>query len=167
MEVRDLFWGAYQKPALMLSLLRDEVLGPDRFDDAFRDYMRTWAYRHPTPADFFRLMRDRSGMDLDWFWRGWVFTTARLDQAIAGIRSADSGSVVELENRGTMVMPARLEVRYADGTAERVELPVEMWNLGDRFTWHGPPGRRVTSATLDPAAALPDVDRDNNHWPRR
>lgn len=166
-EVRDLFWGAYQKPALMLSLLRDEVLGPDRFDDAFRDYMRTWAYRHPTPADFFRLMRDRSGMDLDWFWRGWVFTTARLDQAIAGIRSADDGSVVELENRGTMVMPARLEVRYADGTAERVELPVEMWNLGDRFTWHGPPGRRVTSATLDPAAALPDVDRDNNHWPRR
>lgn len=166
-EVRDLFWGAYQKPALMLSLLRDEVLGPDRFDDAFRDYMRTWAYRHPTPADFFRLMRDRSGMDLDWFWRGWVFTTARLDQAIAGIRSADGGSVVELENRGTMVMPARLEVRYADGTAERVELPVEMWNLGDRFTWHGPPGRRVTSATLDPAAALPDVDRDNNHWPRR
>ncbi|MGD9522818.1 MAG: M1 family metallopeptidase [Gemmatimonadales bacterium] len=166
-EVRDLFWGAYQKPALMLSLLRDEVLGPDRFDDAFRDYMRTWAYRHPTPADFFRLMRDRSGMDLDWFWRGWVFSTARLDQAIAGIRSADDGSVVELENRGTMVMPARLEVRYADGTAERVELPVEMWNLGDRFTWHGPPGRRVTSATLDPAAALPDVDRDNNHWPRR
>lgn len=166
-EVRDLFWGAYQKPALMLSLLRDEVLGPDRFDDAFRDYMRTWAYRHPTPADFFRLMRDRSGMDLDWFWRGWVFTTARLDQAIAGIRSADDGSVVELENRGTMVMPARLEVRYADGTAERVELPVEMWNLGDRFTWHGPPGRQVTSATLDPAAALPDVDRDNNHWPRR
>jgi hypothetical protein len=165
-EVRDLFWGAYQKPALMLSLLRDEVLGRERFDDAFRDYIRTWSYRHPTPADFFRLMRDRSGMDLDWFWRGWVLTTARLDQAVTGLRAEGGGSVAILENRGTMVMPARLAVEYADGTTERVALPVEMWNLGDRFEWHGPADRPVRAVIIDPDAALPDVDRTNNTWPR-
>ena len=75
----------YQKPALMMQTLRYEVLGKERFDHAFREYIRTWAYRHPTPADFFRLMRDASGMDLDWFWRDWVFTTARLDQAVDSV----------------------------------------------------------------------------------
>ncbi|MGH7535515.1 MAG: M1 family metallopeptidase, partial [Gemmatimonadales bacterium] len=80
-EGKDLFWTGYQKPALMMQILRYEVLGKDRFDRAFREYLRTWAYRHPAPADFFRIMRDVSGMDLDWFWRDWIFTTARLDQA--------------------------------------------------------------------------------------
>ncbi|HEU5478506.1 MAG TPA: M1 family metallopeptidase, partial [Candidatus Tumulicola sp.] len=68
-EVRDLFWGGYQKPALMMQMLRYEVLGKDRFDAAFRAYIRAWAFKHPTPADFFRVMRDQSGMELDWFWR--------------------------------------------------------------------------------------------------
>ena len=89
-EVRDLFWGGYQKPALMMQMLRYQVLGKDRFDAAFREYIRTWAFKHPTPADFFRLMRDQSGMELDWFWRDWIFTTARLDQAVDSVsRGAD------------------------------------------------------------------------------
>lgn len=165
-EVHDLFWTAYQKPALMLSLLRDEVMGRDRFEAAFREYIRAWAFRHPTPADFFRLMRDQSGMDLDWFWRDWVFTAARLDQAVTGIGADGDRSTVTLENRGTMVMPLRMAVRHADGTTVAVALPVEMWNLGPRFTWRGEPGRRVVAVTIDPNGALPDVARDNNHWPR-
>ncbi len=166
-EVRDLFWAAYQKPALMLSLLRDEVLGRERFEDAFREYIRAWAYRHPTPADFIRIMRDRSGMDLDWFWRGWIYTTARLDQAVTGIRNDGDRSVVTLENRGAMVMPVRLAVRYGDGSTESVQLPVEMWNLGSVFEYRGAVGRRVVSATVDPDQRLPDTDRSNNAWPRR
>ncbi len=86
-EVKDLFWVGYQKPALMLQQLRYEVLGKERFDFAFREYLRAWAYKHPTPADFFRIMRDASGVDLDWFWRGWVLTTARLDQAVDSVVS--------------------------------------------------------------------------------
>ena len=66
-QVRDLFWIGYQKPALMMQMLRYEVLGKDRFDAAFREYIKAWAFKHPTPADFFRMMRDQSGMDLDWF----------------------------------------------------------------------------------------------------
>lgn len=165
-EVHDLFWTAYQKPALMLSLLRDEVLGRERFESAFRAYIQAWAFRHPTPADFFRLMRDQSGMDLDWFWRDWVFTTARLDQAVTAISTEGNRPTVTLENRGSMVMPLRMAVRHADGTMQTVELPVEMWNLGPRFTWRGEAGRRVVAVAVDPTGALPDTDRSNNRWPR-
>jgi hypothetical protein len=165
-EVHNLFWTAYQKPALMLTMLRDLVLGRERFEAAFREYIRAWAFRHPTPADFFRLMADHSGMDLDWFWRDWVLTTARLDQAVTAVDNGGDRPAVTLENLGTMVMPLRMAVRHADGTVETVALPVEMWNLGSRFIWRGDPGRPVTAVTVDPWSTLPDVARDNNHWPR-
>src|SRR5439155_654567 len=79
-ESRDLAWTAYQKPALMLTILRDAVLGRDAFERALREYVRRWSFRHPQPADFFRTIENVSGTDLDWFWRGWVYTTARLEQ---------------------------------------------------------------------------------------
>ena len=91
-EVRDLMWVGYQKPALMLQTLRFEVLGKERFDFAFREYIRAWAFKHPTPADFFRIMRDASGMELDWFWRDWIFTTVRLDQAVDSVTTDTSGT---------------------------------------------------------------------------
>ena len=84
-EVRDLYWTAYQKPALMMRLLREEVLGRDAFDPAFREYIRRWSFKHPQPADFFRTMENVSGRNLDWYWRDWVFTTARLDQAVDSV----------------------------------------------------------------------------------
>lgn len=163
-EVRDLFWVGYQKPALMLQLLRFEVLGKDRFDPAFRQYLSAWAYKHPTPADFFRIMRDASGMELDWFWRGWVMTTARLDQSVDSVSFRQGTTSITLSNRGTMVMPAELKIRYADGREESVKLPVEMWNLGSRFTYRV--AGRVSRVELDPRRALPDTRRSNNAWPR-
>ncbi len=165
-EVRDLFWGGYQKPALMMQLLRYEVLGKERFDAAFREYIRTWAFKHPTPADFFRLMRDESGMELDWFWRDWIFTTSRLDQAVDSVSTVAGGSIIHLENRGTMVMPAELAITFADGTRSTVKLPVEMWNLGSRFAYRVPEQKRVQRVEVDPRRAMPDVDRANNVWPR-
>jgi hypothetical protein len=84
-EVRSLFFTAYQKPALMMALLREEVLGREAFDRAFREYVRRWTNRHPQPADFFRTMDNLTGRNLDWFWRGWIYTTARLDQAIDSV----------------------------------------------------------------------------------
>ncbi|HWH04286.1 MAG TPA: M1 family metallopeptidase, partial [Gemmatimonadales bacterium] len=71
-EQQNLAWAAYQKPPLMLILLRDQVLGKATFERAFRDYIRRWQFKHPQPADFFRTMSDVSGQDLDWFWREWV-----------------------------------------------------------------------------------------------
>src|SRR5690348_10567953 len=77
---------AYDKPALALRLLRSNVLGERRFDYAFRTYIRRWAFRHPTPWDFFRTMENAAGEDLGWFWRGWIFNNWKLDQGIKEIR---------------------------------------------------------------------------------
>jgi hypothetical protein len=166
-QVWDLFWVGYQKPALMMQTLRYEVLGKDRFDAAFREYIKAWAFKHPTPADFFRMMRDESGMDLDWFWRGWIFSTARLDQAIDSVTTrGDGGSNIYMSNRATMIMPAEISLTFADGTRSTVKLPVEMWNLGSRFVYRVPEKKRVTRAVVDPRHTLPEMERANNSWPR-
>jgi hypothetical protein len=91
-EVRNLYWTAYQKPALMMRLLREYVLGRDAFDPAFRTYIRRWAFKHPQPADFFRTMENVSGRNLDWYWREWIYTTARLDQAVDSVVGPASGA---------------------------------------------------------------------------
>jgi len=167
-EVRDLMWVAYEKPALMLQTLRFEVLGKERFDFAFREYIRAWAFKHPMPADFFRLMRDASGMELDWFWRDWIFTTARLDQAVDSVTIDTTGHAnVVLTNRGTMVMPAELKITFDDGTSETVKLPVEMWNLGPRFGYRVPSKKPVRRVEVDPRQVLPDINRANNNWERQ
>jgi hypothetical protein len=161
-ESKDLFWTGYQKPALMLQTLRYEVLGKDRFDRAFREYIKTWAYKHPTPADFFRLMRDVSGVDLDWFWRDWIYTTARLDQAVDSIGTEK----IFLANRGTMTLPLEMDLIFQDDSTERIRLPVEMWNQGPRFAYRVRGGKAVKRVVVDPRQALPDVDRSNNQRSR-
>jgi hypothetical protein len=166
-EVRDLFWGGYRKPALMLHLLRFEVLGKEKFDFAFREYTRAWAFKHPTPADFFRVMRDASGVELDWFWRGWIYTTARLDQSVeVEPKRADAPQRVVITNRGQMIMPAELRMTFSDGTVETVRLPVDMWNLGMRFVYAIKGDRQVVRAEVDPRGVYPDIDGTNNRWPR-
>ena len=164
-EQYNLFWTAYMKPALMLQLLRHEVLGPERFDPAFSAYIAAWANKHPTPADFFRIMSDVSGMNLDWFWRGWVFTASRLDQAVEGIEAREGGgSNIVLENRASMVMPLEMAVTFDDGAREIVKLPVEMWNQGPRFVYSMPGEKTIVAVEVDPRKRMPDEDRDNNAW---
>ena len=107
-----------------------------------------------------------SGRDLDWFWRAWVYTTARLDQAVDSVTAVGDTAFVFLSNRGQMVLPVTLEFRYAEGTNEIRELPVEMWNLGSRFTARVGTSKVVTGVVIDPRAIYPDVDRANNRWPR-
>jgi hypothetical protein len=166
-QVRDLFWVGYQKPALMMQTLRYEVLGKDRFDAAFRSYIKAWAFKHPTPADFFRMMRDESGMDLDWFWRGWIYSTARLDQAVDSVGTKpEAEALVYLSSRGTMVMPLEMTLTFVDGSQSTVKLPIEMWNLGSQFTYHVPQHLRVSRVEIDPRHMMPDVDRSNNRFPR-
>ena len=79
---------AYGKPATALNILRETVLGRELFDFAFKTYCERWAFKHPSPADFFRTMEDASGTDLDWFWRGWFYTTEPCDQALTKVRIA-------------------------------------------------------------------------------
>jgi hypothetical protein len=77
---------AYGKPATALNILRETILGRELFDFAFATYAKRWAYKHPTPADFFRTMEDASGVDLDWFWRGWFYSTDPVDISIDEVR---------------------------------------------------------------------------------
>ena len=153
---------AYRKPAAGLLLLRNYVLGPERFDEAFMEYIDRWAYKHPQPADFFRTMEDVAGEDLAWFWRGWFLSTETFDQAIAGVEATEGGAVVTVENRGGLVLPAELEVTFADGATERVRVPVEAFYQRDAFGVRF--DRAVEAARLDPDGLLPDTDRANDVW---
>ncbi|HIG62233.1 MAG TPA: M1 family peptidase [Gammaproteobacteria bacterium] len=78
---------AYSKPAAALTVLRETIMGRELFDFAFREYSNRWKFKRPTPADFFRTMEDASGIDLDWFWRGWFYTTEHVDLGISQIRT--------------------------------------------------------------------------------
>ncbi|CAM1333039.1 M1 family metallopeptidase [Tenacibaculum aestuariivivum] len=78
---------AYTKPAAGLYMLRKTIMGPELFDYAFRTYAKRWMFKHPTPADFFRTMEDASGMDLDWFWRGWFYSTDYTDIGIKNVKT--------------------------------------------------------------------------------
>ncbi len=77
---------AYTKPAAALNVLRNTILGPELFDEAFKAYAQRWKFKHPTPADFFRTLEDASAVDLDWFWRGWFYSTDHVDIAIDEVK---------------------------------------------------------------------------------
>jgi len=165
----DLSVTAYTKPGLGLVLLREHILGRDRFDPAFREYIRRWAYKHPTPADFFRTIEDAVGEDLSWFWRSWFYTTDRLDQAVDSVAVADSGGVVSrvyLRSAGAMPMPVELDLRMEDGSSRHLSLPVEIWFGGDRYVLTVPGPTRVVGAAIDPRNWYPDAHRENNAWMR-
>jgi hypothetical protein len=84
-NIVDFGSNAYAKPATALNILRETIMGRELFDMAFREYSRRWAFKHPTPADFFRTMEDASGVDLDWFWRGWFFGIDAVDISMDSI----------------------------------------------------------------------------------
>ena len=92
---------AYGKPATALNILRESVVGRELFDHAFREYSNRWKFKNPYPADFFRTIEDASGVDLDWFWRGWFYTNDHVDQALTSVKhyNLDSGNPVEEKNK--------------------------------------------------------------------
>ena len=153
----------YFKSALGLVLLREQILGPDRFDPAFRRFIATWAFRHPKPADFFRFMESETGEDLSWWWRGWYATNSTYDVAVTKIAPGKNGGTqVTVENRDPLVMPVTLRVDYADGSHADLRLPAESWIRQTSTVVPIPAGKRVVAATADPDHALPDHDRSNN-----
>ncbi len=167
----------YGKPAAGLVMLREQVLGPKLFDQAFGEYAKRWAFKHPQPADFFRTLDDGGGELLNWFWRGWFFTTYANDQAIADVdvQPADSlmGDLskgknyyrVKVDNKGGLVMPLQMEITLDDGTTRRVKLTADVWRQNERtFTYGFFTDRAVTKVVLDPDEVFADVDRDNNVW---
>lgn len=157
---------SYFKGAFGLVLLREQILGPERFDDAFRKYTATWAYKHPSPSDFFRFMESEAGEDLGWFWRGWYENNWQLDLAVQKVAPIDGdwshGAEVTVANLDRLVLPATLQVVYADGSKQDIRVPVETWQQHRSYVVRVAGTRKVASATVDPAHALPDAHRDNN-----
>lgn len=162
---------AYVKPSVGLQLLRQEILGPAAFDDAFRAYIERWAYKHPTPADFYRTMEDVGGRRLDWFWREWFIENPHFDQAIDSVVTATAQNggqnvAVLYGNRARGVLPIHARFTFSDGSVENFDYPAEVWSTNTtyymrRYTFTG---KTLTRIELDPDKRLPDTDRSNNVW---
>lgn len=157
---------AYNKPAIGLLLLREYVLGHDRFDNAFKSYIKTWAYKHPQPTDFFNHMENVAGENLSWFWQGWFYGTGNIDLGISAVIPYAGNYVIVLANKGDMPMPVQLEVTYEDGTTDQKMLPVEIWQRGDTWNYLLKTDKKVKSVVLDPNKILPDVNLGNDSWPQ-
>ncbi len=97
----------YTKPSAALTLLRETIMGPELFDKAFKEYANRWAFKHPKPADFFRTMEDASAVDLDWFWRGWFYTTDHVDVTLDEVKW--------FKVKGTTIDPEKKSVRVTQG----------------------------------------------------
>jgi hypothetical protein len=155
----------YFKSAFGLVLLREQILGAQRFDWAFRKFIADWAFKHPSPSDFFRAMESEGGEDLAWFWRGWYFNNWTLDLAVRDVRYEGGHALVTIVNRGQLVMPADVDVTFQDGTKTRIHLPVETWIQKTSYTLRVG-SQPIASVVIDPDHALPDNERSNNAWQR-
>ena len=111
-------------------------------------------------------MEDAAGADLSWFWRGWLLSTATIDQAVISVDElGEDRAGVTLENMGAMVMPVIMDVTFSDGDTQRMNLPVEIWGAAN--VWRVPVqtgDRTITRVSIDPDGMYPDSDRGNNLW---
>lgn len=246
---------AYTKPAVALNILRDVILGRELFDFAFKEYANRWKFKRPTPSDFFRSMEEASGVDLDWFWRGWFYSTDHVDisldqiyqlsldsknpdidlkkrrkeeqnkpvsrfvelnkaegrdtwveknpdvrdfydsndqftvtnkdrnkyqewykeleywERVALDRALDEGKnyyVLNFSNQGGLVMPILLQLKFADGSVQDLQLPAEIWRKSpQQVSKLIVTDKELVEAVLDPKWLTADVNVENNHYPRR
>ncbi|MEO9036997.1 MAG: M1 family metallopeptidase [Gemmatimonadaceae bacterium] len=163
---------AYVKTAVGLAQLREEILGPEAFDEGFREYTRRWAFKHPSPSDFFKTMEDVSGKRLDWFFREWFLTNAHFDQAVDTVVHRQSGDIdsvaVVYGNQARGVLPIRARFTFSDGTTQDINYPAEVWSTNSEayLRWYAFKGKKLTKVELDPEKRIVDTNRENNTWPR-
>ena len=185
---------AYGKPATALHILRNTIMGKELFDHAFKTYAQRWMFKHPTPADFFRTMEDASGVDLDWFWRGWFYTTDVTDIGIKGVKKFSTKIVdntvefvedttdglgfankqdkyhyeITYNKPGGLVMPIIVEFTYKDGTKERKTYPAQIWRYTDsEVTKVFSSSKQIENIVIDPDLETADVDLSNNSFPKQ
>lgn len=158
----------YSKPGLGLQILREDILGKERFDNAFRYYINSWAFKHPAPWDFFHAIENYSGETLDWFWRGWFINNWKFDAGVNGVDYIDNdsskGALITIELLQMMPMPVTVQITQASGKTEEVKLPVEVWHHGSKWTFKVSTTEKITAVIIDPAKRLPDINEANNVW---
>lgn len=161
----------YSKPGWGLSILRDQILGQDRFDYAFKQYINNWAYKHPTPFDFFRTMENAAGEDLSWMWRSWFMNNWKMDQAVTEVKEVKKDGVltmvdITVANLEKMPMPIILQVKTQSGKVDNLKIPVDVWMKNKSWVIHYKTTEPVVSVVLDPEKVLPDSNEANNTWPK-
>ena len=168
LKERNLGVLAYYKPSMGLVLLREQILGPERFDEAFTAYINRWAYKHPTPDDFFRTMENVAGEDLRWFWRSWFINSWKLDQAVTGVKYVKNdpkqGAIITIENLEKMPMPVVIELKTKSGKVTRKTLPVEIWKRNVSWEFKVDTTEELAKVVIDPDYVLPDINSSNNKW---
>jgi hypothetical protein len=158
----------YFKPAYALGLLRNHIVGTKRFDYAFQKYIRDWAFKHPSPWDFFRSMESTLGEDLGWFWKGMFLENYRLDQALTKVEYINgkpaNGVLVTVENMDHMAMPVVVEYKTTSGLTGRKTLPAEIWQNSSSWKFKLDTNEELASVVIDPDHVFPDVKPENNRW---
>jgi hypothetical protein len=163
---------SYFKPSVALNVLRDAVMGHEKFDAAFKTYASRWAFKHPTPADFFRTMEDASAEDLDWFWRGWFYGIELCDISLDTVKLFTAGPnkyfyQVEMSNKGGLVSPIIIQFNFADGTSDIERIPAQAWRHNEsRHTKSYMKTKKVSSIVIDPHHETADTDESNNTFKR-
>lgn len=156
---------SYPKSATMLVTLR-HLLGEEVFARAYQSFIADWAFKHPSPWDFFNTFEREAGVDLDWFWRTWYYETWALDQAVAEVRDDSGETVITVEDQGWAFMPTRVSVELETGEILEREIPVSHWLTGATTGEIRIPASmgRVVRVDIDPDAEFPDLDRKDNTW---
>ncbi len=166
LKERNLGFLGYYKPGAGLQMLRENVLGEEKFDKAFREYIKRWAFKHPTPEDFFRTMENVSGEELNWYWRGWFINKWKIDQAVKSVKYTNGdftkGAVIKIENIGQLPMPVNMDIKFKDGTTQNIKLPVEIWKRNSEWSFEVPTTKEIVSVQLDPKGSLPDANAADN-----
>ena len=164
---------AYGKPATALVVLRETILGRELFDQAFREYSVRWKFKRPTPYDFFRTMEEASGVDLDWFWRGWFYSTDHVDIALNNIHLASLDTLdpqvnlakdrVDFENEPLILHDQRNEAaKIETRVTERPEL-LDIYNEYDEFT----PSDREMRDSKEILEDLYDKNDSDPEWKKK
>lgn len=158
---------AYAKAPVALRALGG-VVGDSAVKNAFAAYARAWAYKHPSPWDFFMFMDHQLGQDLGWFWNAWWFTRDTFDQAIASVRTQNGQLEIRVADHGTMAMPVIAKITWSDGSTQTVVRPASVWFAGDTTLTITVPtqGKSVRSARLDPENRFQDLKPRDNTWNR-
>lgn len=161
----NLGYTAYYKPATGMILLREYILGHERFDNAFKAYIKNWAYKHPQPSDFFNAMENGAGENLNWFWREWFLGNGNIDVGISEVQVNKQGStIVTFTNKGEIPMPVTFKVTFADGTEDIRTLPVEVWHRQNSWDYLIKTDKEVRAIEIDPGKFLPDINIEDNSW---
>ncbi|MGH7646747.1 MAG: M1 family metallopeptidase [Gemmatimonadaceae bacterium] len=156
---------AYAKAPVALRALGG-VVGDSAVKNAFAAYAHAWAYKHPSPWDFFMFMDHQLGQDLGWFWNAWWFTRDTFDQAISSVRDTKGQLEIHVSDHGTMAMPMIARITWSNGSTQTVVRPASVWFAGDTTLTITVPtqGKTVRSVRLDPENRFQDMKPADNTW---